>query len=285
MSTCLAFAVDSGDWPRVLEPPASTLVRDSSGSGLCAVWWWGCRCDCTGCCVACPFDRYRHDPTGCASCAADHSSALKEAGCDAASIDHGCNGNYEQCFRVLDTLCTPEELGSPTSCQKCAHAHTAPLEGANCTQFFIDFECSGHHHHENQWEAYINELGCHLNGTWFSTPAEGECSAVVGGDDGGGGGSSSDGSSCLWKVKTKGRTVNASCVDGAVIAAVEKVRPACFTACPQPANMSSACYLHCLFDTMVGNATATPPVPAMPAADIIAPFTAAFKPDGCPSVV
>jgi hypothetical protein len=39
------------------------------------------------------------------------------------------------------------------------------------------------------------------------------------------------------------------------IGAWPQVRPQCFSACPQPANQSSACYLRCFFDTMVGNQT------------------------------
>ena len=73
---------------------------------------------------------------------------------------------------------------------------------------------------------------------------------------------------------------------------VESVRPECFQAC-SPAdrtNQSSACYLHCFFDTMVGNSTATPAVPKMKAEDVLAPFVASFATDdpakgGCPTAV
>eukprot|EP01052_Picozoa_sp_SAG31_P029752 SAG31_NODE_2985_length_4812_cov_3.398517_3_plen_301_part_00 len=246
------------------------LRHDSVGSG-----YWNCTSALE---QVCPFDRYRHDPTGCTSCAATNMAALEEAGCDDGAIAHGCNGNYENCFRVLDGLCSQEKLSSPTSCQACAHSHTSQLEDANCTQFFINYECDdGHHHHENEWEAYIDKLACHLNGTWYSTREEGECKSAAGAAN----------ESCLWKVKAKGRTVNASCVDGAVISAVKKSRPDCFKHCPQPTNVSSACYLHCLFDTMVGNDTATPPVPAIAAADIVDAFTKSFADEasgGCPSV-
>lgn len=230
--------------------------------------------------AVCPWQQFRNDPAGCASCATDNTNVLEAAGCDQAAIAAGCGGNYEQCFSVLDSLCSAEALAAPTSCEACAHspANTKALEAANCTQFFIDYECNGHHRHENIWESYISELGCHLNGTWYSTREEGECKP---------GATPASDPNCFWKVKQEGRTVNASCVDGNVIAVVEKVRPDCFKACPQPTNQTSSCYLRCFFNTMVGNASAK--LEAMPAADILRPFTNSFSSSdpatgGCPSV-
>ena len=225
----------------------------------------------------CPWDQYRHDPAGCSSCATDNSDALKEAGCDQAAISHGCYGNYEKCFAVLDTLCSPAERYNPTSCYSCAHdaKHTHALEAANCTEFFLDYECGRHHHHGSAWEEYIGALACHLNGTWYSTHSAGQCN-----------GNDND-PNCFWKVAKQGRTVNQTCVDNNVVAAVQKVRPECFAKCPQPTNQSSSCYLHCLFDTMVGNATLK--VKAMPVADIVQPFVNSFLTSdptkgGCASV-
>ena len=80
--------------------------------------------------------------------------------------------------------------------------------------------------------------------------------------------------------------MNASCVDGRVSTAVEEVAPACFSACPQPSNQTSACYLHCLFDTMIGNSSSGKRVGGMSPDDIVKPFVDAFaEPEagGCPS--
>lgn len=74
-----------------------------------------------------------------------------------------------------------------------------------------------------------------------------------------------------------------------MIKAVESIRPECFKAC-SPAdqtNQSSACYLHCFFDTMVGNSSAG--VPKMKGADVLAPFVASFASEdpskgGCPTI-
>ena len=62
-----------------------------------------------------------------------------------------------------------------------------------------------------------------------------------------------------------------------MVAAVEAVAPACFGGCPQPTNATSACYLHCLFDTMIGNMSTGQRVGGMAAADIVGPFVHAFK--------
>jgi hypothetical protein len=117
---------------------------------------------------------------GCSTCAGAHQAALKEAGCDARAIAHGCSGNYEACFQVqpgaappstaaplagvaprarggavraqagrgapasqaFDGVCGAEARSSPSGCMACAHepANTAALEAANCTQFV---RCSG----------------------------------------------------------------------------------------------------------------------------------------------
>ena len=81
--------------------------------------------------------------------------------------------------------------------------------------------------------------------------------------------------------------VNASCVDGSVVKAVQARCPDCWTSCPdhQGTNFPSACFLGCLFETLLGNATATPKVPAMTREEIMDPFVAAFGPPskgGCP---
>merc|ERR1711957_303407 len=108
----------------------------------------------------------------------------------------------------------------------------------------------------------------------YSTEAKGQCS----------GGQIDD--SCWWRLAATQRTVNATCVDNAVISSVQKRRPDCWKACPQPTNQSSACWLECLFDTMVGNETKG--IAALTKEEITAPFAQAFmdeKDGGCPAVV
>ena len=49
--------------------------------------------------------------------------------------------------------------------------------------------------------------------------------------------------------------------------------------------MTALCPVSCLFETMLGNATAVPPVPAMAKEEVVQPFMDSFKPvgeGGCP---
>ena len=99
----------------------------------------------------------------------------------------------------------------------------------------------------------VEALGQKLNGTWYSTQAEGECAPgeVVGRE-------------CWWRVVRLERNVNATCVNDRVVAAVEAAGEPCFAACgADVANRTSSCWIHCLFSTLVGS---------MSKAQILAPF-------------
>ena len=124
---------------------------------------------------------------------------------------------------------------------------------------------------ESRWIDYISGLGCIMNGTWYSTRKEGECAGNVIDD------------TCWWRLAEQHRTVNASCVDDRVIGAVEAKRPECWKHCPFPQNRTTACYLDCLFQTLIGNATIG--IHPMSRKEIVAPFEKAFLPveqGGCP---
>ena len=124
---------------------------------------------------------------------------------------------------------------------------------------------------ESRWIDYISGLGCLMNGTWYSTRAEGECSGpTVAGD-------------CWWRLAEQHRTVNASCVDDRVVSTVRARRPTCWEGCPFPKNRTTSCYLDCLFQTLVGNASQG--IDPMPREAIVAPFRESFLPvskGGCP---
>jgi hypothetical protein len=70
--------------------------------------------------------------------------------------------------------------------------------------------------------------------------------------------------------------VNASCVNARVVGAVRARRPACWQACPvgQGHNQSSACWLDCFFDTVLGNASSG--LRPMHKTELVAPFLQAF---------
>eukprot|EP00038_Savillea_parva_P002763 m.117545 g.117545 ORF g.117545 m.117545 type:complete len:165 (+) comp10944_c0_seq4:168-662(+) len=81
---------------------------------------------------------------------------------------------------------------------------------------------------------------------------------------------------CWWYIDHEIRTVNASCVDGKVIATVQAKRPECWAACPEDerTNITSACYLDCVFETILGNSTTG--VPAMAPSELTTAFENAF---------
>jgi hypothetical protein len=104
-----------------------------------------------------------------------------------------------------------------------------------------------------------------LTGTWYSNQAEGEGK--------------------WWRTAKTKSTINQTCADDRVIEAVQATRPDCWTGCPQPTNRSSACFLDCLFQTMLGNETLK--IAPMNPSTVSAAFEGAFRSDqkgGCPQV-
>lgn len=128
--------------------------------------------------------------------------------------------------------------------------------------------------HHSKWFQYITSFACFLDGTWYSTTGKGQCNGSVVEDH------------CWWRLAETHRTVNSTCVDDRVATSVQKRRPQCWEGCPQPSNRTSACYLDCLFETILGNATLG--IPPLTKDQVVAPFAEAFKSDaegGCPEVV
>ena len=60
--------------------------------------------------------------------------------------------------------------------------------------------------------------------------------------------------SCWWRLVSTSRVVNSSCVNNNVVQGVLAHNPGCWQRCAQPNNASSACWIECLFETMVGDA-------------------------------
>lgn len=122
----------------------------------------------------------------------------------------------------------------------------------------------------------LGHLSNLLGGSWFSTQAPGECT-----------GNSTLGSDCWWRLQSVERIVNSTCVNNRLIQRVIKARPGCFSACPEPQNRSSACWIGCLFETIVGNQSSSPPVPSMHRNDLVDAFESSFDDEaagGCPVV-
>lgn len=71
---------------------------------------------------------------------------------------------------------------------------------------------------------------------WYSHPAAGECKNghYVG-----------DGSGCTWRLVEQMTSINASCLYNVVDDNIENADESCFSACAQPKNRTSTCYLQC----------------------------------------
>ena len=122
-----------------------------------------------------------------------------------------------------------------------------------------------------------SQLAVLLNGSWYSTREEGECAEgqVPGKDD------------CWWRTVEQTSNVNSSCVNGNLLKTVQKARPECWDACgPDAKNMSSECFIKCVFETIVGNKTSK--VPPMKKETLVNAFESSFVSDdpeyGCPQV-
>lgn len=113
-----------------------------------------------------------------------------------------------------------------------------------------------------------------LNGTWYSTQAAGEC-----------GPGQTVGDGCYWRVVNMTSNVNSSCVNDNLVKAAVAYNQSCWSGCPQPTNMSSPCWVKCLFDVVAGN-TDSGQKP-MPPHLIVSAFEASFDSsslNGCPQV-
>ena len=89
-------------------------------------------------------------------------------------------------------------------------------------------------------------------GEWYSHPVAGKCT----GDQRVG-----DGSGCTWRVVAINKILNASCMYGNIDGNVEQHNEDCFSACSQPHNVTSDCYLRCYneaVERMTGDELAVP---------------------------
>ena len=142
----------------------------------------------------------------------------------------------------------------------------------------------------DQWKSDLSKT---LGGLWFSTTAQGNC-------DGG-----ATMQRCAWRVAAVQKTVNASCVNGHALKAVEQynggggvgsnaaIANSCFARCsPQDMhNRTSDCYTVCFFETVLGKSVSFPNLThaAMPSALLVQAWLGGFLSDnpaqgGCPSL-
>jgi hypothetical protein len=166
--------------------------------------------------------------------------------------------------------------------------HTA--KGCHCKAwqeqafgYYMCPECDRHASWHNQTALWkdLEDIAIKLNGSWYSTRSEGECtgSQVVGVD-------------CWWREVEVQRTINATCLGSSLKSAIVSNYPECFHACPQPKNATSDCWIQCLLQSVNGGGPVSalkrskPPTP-MTRDTIVSAFTAPFLPvaqGGCPEL-
>lgn len=91
------------------------------------------------------------------------------------------------------------------------------------------------------WDMWKYNASKLIGGSWFSTQAGGNC------DD-------PSTTTCQWRVVETVKTVNATCVNANLHKAVIGVNPRCFSACPDPADIRSNCWISCFYSTLFGGA-------------------------------
>ena len=94
----------------------------------------------------------------------------------------------------------------------------------------------------------------------------------------------------FWRNARVVKAINSKCQATALDAAVAKTGAGCFDLCPQPANASSACWVDCFFETVLGKGhnSSVAPEGGMRASDVTAAWLRGFESDepaqgGCPA--
>lgn len=177
------------------------------------------------------------------------------------SFSHTCWYASPSDRRAFADVCDPSQCRCEAFDTKAVGASTCNMCERNATW-----------HPDTAIWRQIETLGQTLNGTWYSTRAEGECQNP----------DERVGVQCWWRVVKQLRNVNASCVSARVIDTVRLHGEPCFSRCGAAAhNASSPCFIGCLFSTLTSG--------EMSKRQIIEPFERAFDSadpahGGCPEV-
>jgi hypothetical protein len=167
----------------------------------------------------------------------------------------GCPDGAAPCTRY--GACNPDTRDPSGLTWECAPA-TSAVGKANVTQRYKRPGSAA------PWDAWKFELSKFIApATWYSTQAAGDCDdpAVVAAGH------------CTWRIVRTLKTVNATCANDNVHAAVRARNATCFGACPDGgADETTDCFINCFFGTLLPGGGA-----GMALQDIQAPFAAAFE--------
>lgn len=215
-------------------------------------------CDCEG---------HEHDPSAC------NSHKVGEANVTQMFSPTQTNPT---CKRSLNQFCEADRHNA-SSCTACLKAHDRELYNSSCHEQDFYSYCPSPWNNCNQelgnvvpWGCWANNIPRKTGGLWYSTLQEGEGKT--------------------WKVLSL-RTVNETCLKSTIISSVEKHdTDGCFNSCSPTRNVTSACWIGCFFDTLLGpNAkkSTTLPLGGMSVVDVEKSWTDAFLPEaqgGCPEI-
>eukprot|EP01060_Flectonema_neradi_P035187 TRINITY_DN63_c0_g1_i7.p1 TRINITY_DN63_c0_g1~~TRINITY_DN63_c0_g1_i7.p1 ORF type:complete len:531 (+),score=123.33 TRINITY_DN63_c0_g1_i7:59-1594(+) len=167
--------------------------------------------------------------------------------CEPDWIDSLCSASLERCNSTVVSLCGP--ITDIATCRDCAFSEKfeSQMIASHCNNSLINDACmmNDPSSKADQYEEWIMNFGCLMNGTWYSTTDNGYCNGTITDD-------------CWWNVDGAIRTVNQTCVDGNVVNAVYNYNSTCFQTCPQPHNISTNCVVDCLFINIFGENGAPP---------------------------
>lgn len=184
-----------------------------------------------------------------------------------------------KCEAALKELC-PVAPGSrdEDGCNSCTRKHEFELYYKyGCSKYDFYYYCPSNEPDTCEpwnadWNCWRENIVRKTGGLWYSTMAEGQC---TGKNDG----------NCSWTVENT-KTVNETCMHESIVDIVEDYSPDCFQDCTQPRNESSACWIGCFFDAILGpqaRNSSTVALGGMPLSKLEEGWTRAFN-GRCPLI-
>ena len=206
----------------------------------------------------------------CLSCA--KRSSLENS-CDKTVIDALCSTSLDVCNSTVVSSCGMTDVGT---CRECAFSEDVEnrMMSAHCNSSLVNEACINNAppNKGDQYENWMLNFGCMMNGTWYSTTDDGYCNGTITDD-------------CWWNVDEAIRTVNQTCVDGNVVNSVYNHNSTCFQSCPQPHNISTNCVVDCLYTNIFGEDGGIPMKPSSLTDAFLKSFTETDPAKGgCPEV-
>ena len=180
--------------------------------------WTGDHWDCGAC-----TDITRHDPIN-GLCQEDKCSNRTEA-------DYCDNGECQWNATAATPYCGAFTCGNYTNNATMCKV----MSRHGCYYDKSKSACSGgYSRHGGSWGMQARQTAENLMaGHWYSTQSQGHCNGTN--------------KECAWRLAAVDKVANASCVNGKIVAEVEKVNASCFARLADPKNMTTDGWIECFF--------------------------------------